>query len=124
MFLIPSKASSLLLEDQLPSEDDLGNIEYKIHIINLTHKRFHKLVTQMSWRINEGVGFCYYYIGIPDDGSPRGISKKCMEESLSNLVKICKYLKYDYELEYLKRGISGGFCAKLLINNNSSTSYG
>jgi len=121
---IPKKSLELPLEDPLPQEDDLGNVEYKIHIVNIDNKRFHKLVTQMSWRMNEGTGICYYHIGIPDDGKPRGITRKYMLESLENLFKVCKYLKFNYELVYFKRGISGGFCAKIcIINNNSSASY-
>jgi GTPase len=78
----------------------------------------------MTWRISEGKGFCYYYIGITDDGTPRGISRVYMEKSINNLISIIKYLGYNYEIIYFKKGISGGFCAKVfIVNNNSSASY-
>jgi GTPase len=78
----------------------------------------------MTWRIAEGKGMCYYYIGITDDGIPRGISRKYMEKSIKNLGKITNYLGFNYEIVYLKKGISGGFCAKVfIVNNNSTASY-
>ncbi len=121
---IPTKASNLLLETKLPPEDDLGNVEYKIHVINLDHKRFQKFATQMSWRIHEGNGACFYHVGIPDDGSPRGISYQYMKESLENIKQVCEFLKFENEIVYLKKGISGGFCAKIAVfNNNSNASY-
>jgi GTPase len=118
------KASKLELETHLGPENDNGNIEYKIHIIDLDPKRFHRLATQMKWRMSEGKGNCVYFIGISDSGSPRGISHDCMEKSLKNIINISKYLGYTSEINYFKKGISGGFCAKVCIfDNNSSTSY-
>lgn len=121
---LPLKASKLENEIKLPPENDVGNIEYKIHVIKLNSKRFNKFVTQMNWRMYEGNGICFYHIGIPDDGTPRGISYQYMKESLQNIESVCNYLKFDYDLLYLKKGSSGGFCAKIAVfNNNSNTSY-
>ena len=122
--LPPKKASKLELHENLSHENDEGNIEYKIHILDLDDKRFHKLATQMKWRISEGKGNCYYYIGITDEGSARGISFSSMKKSIENLIKIAEYLRYNYEIVYYKKGISGGFCTKVfIIDNNSSISY-
>lgn len=119
------KASDLELQTKLePENDKEGNVEYKIYIKNIEDRRFHKLATQMSWRISEGRGMCFYFIGISDDGTPRGISRGCMEKSINNLINITNYLGYSHEIIYFKKGISGGFCAKIfIINNNSSASY-
>ncbi len=51
-----------------PAEIEDGNIEYKRHFINVTDTRLNHLTAQMNWRINEGNGICYYYIGICDNG--------------------------------------------------------
>lgn len=40
----------------LPPEPQLGNIEYKLKLINPTRQRFEHLVTQMKWRLREGHG--------------------------------------------------------------------
>jgi GTPase len=51
-----------------PAEIEEGNIEYKRHFINITNTRLNQLTAQMNWRINEGNGICYYYLGVCDDG--------------------------------------------------------
>lgn len=121
---LEKKASKLELQPHLDPESDDGNIEYKIHIIDLDNKRFNKLATQMKWRVSEGNGHCYYYIGVTDNGVARGISHTCMKKSLENLTNISNYLGYTHEIVYFKKGTSGGFCTKVAIyNNNSSSSW-
>jgi translation elongation factor EF-1alpha len=55
----------------LDPEIEEKNIEYKrklsLDIIN-TH-RINTLITQMKWRINEGDGVAFYYLGVNDNGS-------------------------------------------------------
>ncbi len=51
-----------------PAEIEDGNIEYKRNFNNVTESRLNHLTAQMNWRINEGNGICYYYIGICDNG--------------------------------------------------------
>ncbi len=52
-----------------PVEIEEGNIEYKRHFVNVSNTRLNQLTAQMNWRINEGNGICYYYLGICDDGT-------------------------------------------------------
>jgi GTPase len=52
-----------------PQEIEEGNIEYKRYLHNLTDSRINQLAAQMNWRINEGNGVCYYYLGVCDDGT-------------------------------------------------------
>lgn len=119
----PKKASKLELHQNLDPESDDGNIEYKIQILDLDNIRFHRLATQMKWRVSEGKGHCYYYVGFTDEGVARGISHVCMKKSMDNLAKISNYLRYTHEIMYYKKGTSGGFCAKVfIVDNNSSTS--
>ena len=116
------KASKLQLHDHLEPEDDTsGNIEYKIHILEMESKRFHRLATQMKWRVSEGKGNCFYYIGVTDDGRPVGISRKYMEKSIKNIEMIAKYLLYSHEIVYYKKGLGGGFCAKVFITDENSS---
>jgi GTPase len=120
---LPKKASNLELQEKLEPESDDGNIEYKIHIINLDDRRFNRLATQMKWRISEGKGYCYYHIGIADEGTPCGISYICMKKSVENLIIVLNYLQYTHEIMYYKKGTGGGFCAKIfIVDNNSSIS--
>ena len=51
---------------RLPAENDFGNVEYKLRLKEpLPANRFHQLVTQMKYRLSEGAGECFYYVGAP-----------------------------------------------------------
>lgn len=51
---------------RLPAENDYGNVEYKLRLKEpLPANRFHQLVTQMKYRLSEGAGECFYYVGAP-----------------------------------------------------------
>ena len=39
----------------LPPECEEGNVEYKLKLINPSQSRFEHLVTQMKWRLREGI---------------------------------------------------------------------
>ena len=48
----------------------------------------------MNWRLNEGNGICYYYIGINDDGTIYNkLTKKQIKYSLSILTQLVKFNK-------------------------------
>lgn len=69
----------------LPPEPQLGNIEYKLKLINPTSQRFEHLVTQMKWRLREGKGEAVYEIGVLDSGHLHGLSDTDMAASLDTL---------------------------------------
>jgi len=72
----------------LPPEVEEGNKEYKRYLYNLSDFRFQQLLTQMKWRLNEGNGKAFYYIGVEDDGSIFKLDNKHVGESLKNLKKL------------------------------------
>lgn len=75
----------------LPPEPQLGNIEYKLKLINPSKQRFEHLVTQMKWRLREGHGEAIYEIGVSDSGQLRGLSADDMATSLGTLNQMaCK----------------------------------
>lgn len=47
--------------------------------------RFEHLVTQMKWRLQEGLGEAIYEIGVEDNGSCSGLNETDMEKSLHTL---------------------------------------
>jgi len=51
-----------------PPEIEDGNVEYKRNFINVNISRLNHLTAQMNWRINEGNGICFYYLGVCDNG--------------------------------------------------------
>lgn len=85
----------------LPKENDDGNIEYKREILNL-NKIKNKYLIQMIYRLNEGNGIAYYYIGVNDDGTFYKWDEKTKKESLKNLIEIISEInaKIKYILEF------------------------
>ncbi|CAG0913245.1 unnamed protein product [Notodromas monacha] len=73
------------LIESLPPEPALGNIEYKLKLVNPTRQRFEHLVTQMKWRLREGEGEAIYEIGIEDNGHFLGLSPHELSASLETL---------------------------------------
>jgi GTPase len=72
-----------------PAEIEEGNIEYKRNFINITNTRLNQLTAQMNWRINEGNGICYYYLGVCDNGL---LYEKFTQEEIFNSVIFLLYL--------------------------------
>lgn len=68
--------------EALKRENDDGNDEYKLKLINPSPEKFQNLTTQMKFRLNEGLGECFYKIGVEDNGNPLGIPKEMMVSSL------------------------------------------
>lgn len=71
--------------DQLPPEPQVGNVEYKLKLVNPSKQRFEHLVTQMKWRLREGQGEAIYEIGVEDSGILTGLSEQEMNASLQTL---------------------------------------
>jgi hypothetical protein len=86
-----------------PAEIEDGNIEYKRHFININQSKLNHLTAQMNWRINEGNGICYYYLGVCDNG--------LLYEHFSQD-------EIDYSLDILKMMIEGcnSYIDNIIIN--------
>lgn len=76
---------SPLLLPRLVPENDSGNVEYKLQLLNPSPARFARLVTQLKWRLLEGGGQAYYELGVADSGELVGLSKVDLESSLDTL---------------------------------------
>jgi GTPase len=73
------------------SEIEEGNIEYKRHFRNVNNVRLHQLTAQMNWRINEGNGICYYYLGICDNGTIyENLNQEDIDYSLDIIKLMCE----------------------------------
>ncbi|XP_055587778.1 GTP-binding protein 2 [Uranotaenia lowii] len=89
--------------DILPPEPQLGNIEYKLKLINPSKQRFEHLVTQMKWRLREGNGEAIYEIGVADSGQLHGLTATDMATSLYTLNQMAR--KLDASTSVLRRKI-------------------
>lgn len=72
---------------------EVGNVEYKLKLLNPTASRFEHLVTQMKWRLREGQGEAIYEIGVADNGLLRGLSDTEMDDSIATLKKMADRYK-------------------------------
>ena len=73
---------------KLKPEVEWGNIEYKRFFKDMSKRKMFSLTAQMNWRLEEGDGVCFYYIGVNDDGSIHNISKEEFNFSLKILEKM------------------------------------
>lgn len=75
--------------EDLPPEDDEGNVEYKIAVLGDAARR-ERLKTQMSWRLYAGKGDAVYYVGVMDDGRAVGVTAEVLERSIAALTAIAE----------------------------------
>ncbi|XP_076442084.1 GTP-binding protein 2-like [Babylonia areolata] len=73
------------LPESLPPEEEEGNVEYKLKLVNPSPSRLEHLVTQMKWRLEEGEGEAIYEIGVEDNGLLTGLNEADLKASLSTL---------------------------------------
>ena len=60
---------------KLCEEDDYGNTEYKLKLVDHSFERIEHLTTQMRFRLEEGTGEAFYNLGYEDDGHPAGLNR-------------------------------------------------
>jgi len=83
-----------------PEQDD-GNIEYKLKLIEKSDERIQELITQMRFRCMEGNGECFYNLGVEDDGNLVGITDEEYEETIRTLNIVAE--KNDYHVQILSK---------------------
>lgn len=103
-------------QGKLPPEPQLGNIEYKLKLINPGAQRLEHLVTQMKWRLREGAGEAIYEIGVSDNGQLYGLTDNDMNASLQTLTTMAQ--KLGASTTVLRRKSIAGM-NKLLQKNES-----
>ncbi|MBD3192667.1 MAG: elongation factor 1-alpha [Candidatus Heimdallarchaeota archaeon] len=99
---------------ELEEEADDGNVEYKLKLIDPNATRFEHLVSQMKFRLLEGQGEAIYEIGVEDNGFPKGLSDKELEDSLKTLEKMAKKLKAEITILRKREGEIGKVCEILV----------
>jgi GTPase len=83
-----------------PPEEEFGNIEYKLTLVNKTDERITSLASQMRMRMDEGSGEAIYVIGVTDDGEIMGVNDEDFTESFNNLSIAAD--KNDYSMTMLE----------------------
>ncbi|EGG24686.1 GTP-binding protein 1 [Cavenderia fasciculata] len=91
----------------LQPEVEFGNIEYKLQLISPTAERLEHLVTQLKWRLGEGMGEAIYEIGVDDDGTAVGLGETEMQASLTTLRTMASRLSADLTIIRTRNGTKG-----------------
>ena len=78
------------MNSYITRENDWGNIEYKIAIIDMTLQKKKKYATQLKFRVIEGRGNAVYMLGVKDNGKIVGIPKKDKNYTIDIMNDVCR----------------------------------
>jgi len=110
------------LNQNVQPENDDGNIEYKYKLTNLTPEKINNRMTQMKYRINEGCGEAFYYIGIMDDGELLGLCENEYIESVKNLYMIATNIECNVT-KLSESTVNNAYIGEFLIRESDKNSY-
>ncbi|MHA2168996.1 MAG: GTP-binding protein, partial [Candidatus Kariarchaeaceae archaeon] len=107
----------------LSKEADDGNVEYKLTLKEKSEdqKRLEELASQMRFRLYEGTGEALYYLGVTDDGNPKGISEKELNESIASLQQIAEIAGAKLKILRKAQG-NDGVIAEILVRREKNAS--
>jgi len=105
---------------KLPRENDIGKIEYKLILSDVSEERLQELATQMKYRIEEGGGEAIYVIGVSDDGDVIGLNKEDLERTIDVLEKIAKMINSKIVHKRIVEIRKDKYVAELLIRLHKS----
>ena len=104
-------------------ENDEGNIEYKLKLLDLSPFRIERLATQMRYRCDEGGSECIYNLGVEDDGTMSGITDEEYAITINCLTKAAT--KNSYSITNLTKTPISSIrnIYEILIRENNEDSY-
>jgi len=103
-------------------ELDYGNVEYKLKLVDLTKEKIQKRITQMEFRLREGLGKCFYQLGVEDNGNPLGLSEEEMKISIESLQHMAYQIGATMNIINFYQG-KEGIIAEVLITKESIYEY-
>lgn len=105
-----------------PPEEPLGNIEYKFHLLDRSEEKRQNRVTQLLYRLEQGKREAYYYLGILDNGTIRGISKEDLDNSKMELETMAISL-HCVVYTIFERPMSERWYAAYLVRERTNDTY-
>lgn len=91
----------------LPKENDEGNREYKLKLIDSDNDKLERLMTQIKYRIYEGKGKALYILGVKDNGVPIGIKFDELIVSVNIIINLSHELNANINKIRIYKGIYG-----------------
>lgn len=80
---------AIVNNEQLPPEEETGNVEYKLLLHNHQPDRLEHYLSQLKWRLAEH-RHCTYMIGVEDNGSIVGTRRAVFDETITVLREMVK----------------------------------
>ena len=108
--------------NKLDCEKEYGNIEYKRELLNLDQDKINKRMTQMKYRIYEGLGEALYFIGVADDGTLLGLNNEEYIESVKNLILIASNIDCNV-IKISESNKKNFYIGEFLIRENDKNNY-
>jgi len=108
--------------NKLDCEKEYGNIEYKRELLNLDEDKINKRMTQMKYRIYEGLGEALYFIGVADDGTLLGLNNEEYIESVNNLILIASNIECNV-IKISESNKKKFYIGEFLIRENDKNNY-
>jgi ABC-type glutathione transport system ATPase component len=102
-----AKESQAEVAKAIVEEDDDGNVEYKLKLVDTSRERIQQLTSQMKFRIKEGNGEAFYKIGFEDNGNPLGLGQAELKQSLNSLCHISGELRLELIVQKAMKGQVG-----------------
>jgi GTPase len=109
--------------DFLPPENHNGNIEYKLKLLHDNDDKFQNRVTQLKYRIDEGMGDAFYHIGVMDNGTILGISIEDYTKSKEILSKMAQQLDACVQVVIEKEISDNRHYGEFLVRENTNGNY-
>lgn len=102
---------------KLNRENDEGNIEYKwkFNEKKINDNKIEKLISQMRYRIMEGNGAAFYYIGVKDNGNCDGIEWYDLLYTLEIIQIVSNKLCANIEKINLNKQDNNRYCGLIYI---------
>lgn len=99
-------------------ELDYGNIEYKLKLVDLTKEKIQKRITQLEFRLREGLGKCFYQLGVEDNGNPLGLCEEELKISIESLQHMSEEIGANMRVINFYQG-KEGILAEVLVTKES-----
>ena len=104
-------------------ENEIGNVEYKLQLIDKNSERLETLASQMRFRCEEGNGECLYVLGIKDDGEMVGLSREEFDKTITTLKSVAGRNNYSVSVLYEHKVDGGGVVYEVLVREINADKY-
>ena len=100
---------------KLPAEEEFGNKEYKLKLVEKEKDKCDRLASQMIYRLYEGEGKAIYILGVSDSGNVIGISQEELDETINTILKAVTIINAESKKARIYNG-SKGYIATIRVS--------